>query len=63
MYFPLLIYTGKALPISTIRVINRANYETMKIGITRNLKFVLVFPQYFWPNSSQVHESALATVS
>jgi hypothetical protein len=54
MIFPLPIYTGKELPISTIRVINLANYETMKIRITLNLKFVLVFPRYSWPNSSRV---------
>lgn len=54
MNLPLPIYTGTALPISTIRVINQANYEIMKIRIIPNLKFVLVFPQYFWPNSSQV---------
>ena len=37
---------GEALPISTIRAINQANCETMKIGIIQSLKFVLVFPQY-----------------
>lgn len=54
MNLPLPIYTGKALPIITIRVIIQANNESMKIRITPNLKFVLVFPQYSWPNNNQV---------